>query len=65
MKDAKANELLEKLSKGDVPSSMVEQLTSGEAGTEASRENTEEKDLNGQIRGRRDHRVMTVRPVKR
>lgn len=47
IKDAKLTKMIRSLSKGGVPDSIVEMLTSGEAMTEKSRENTVENDGTG------------------
>lgn len=56
IKDASLTKMIRRLSKAGVPDSIVEALTSGEAATESSRENTVEKDgtdqpENGEVGG--------------
>ena len=56
IKDAKLAKMIDQLPKAGVPDSIMEMLTSGEAGTEKSRENTDEVDgtaemKNGEVGG--------------
>jgi len=49
IKDAKLSKMFKVLPKAGVPDSIMEMLTSGEAGTEKSRENTDEVDGTGSL----------------
>ena len=49
IKDAKLTKMIRKLTSGGVPDSIIDSLTSGEAVTEKSRENTVERDGTGEL----------------
>ena len=49
IKDARLTKMIRKLASGGVPDSIVDTLTSGEAVTEKSRENTVERDGTGEL----------------